>query len=99
MSTTIEYVRFACADPERLTAHRDGLISLLRERYGSDFLGAHLARHEDGSLLDLILWASPEAAARAAREMPGDPAAGEFFRLIGEVHEMRHAEVLHSSQR
>ncbi|ELS57051.1 hypothetical protein STVIR_1906 [Streptomyces viridochromogenes Tue57] len=30
--------------------------------------------------------------------MPGDPAAGEFFSLIGEVHEMRHAEVLHSTQ-
>ncbi|GAB2946020.1 hypothetical protein [Streptomyces sundarbansensis] len=79
----------ACADPDRLAAHRDTLISLLRERYGSDFVGAHLARCEDGSLLDLILWASPEAAERAAREMPGDPAAAGFFGLIGEVHEAR----------
>ncbi|MFE9304385.1 hypothetical protein [Streptomyces sp. NPDC006856] len=88
----------AGADPDRLAAHRDTLISLLRERYGSDFVGAHLARCEDGSLLDLILWASPEAAERAAREMPGDPAAAGFFGLIGEVHEMRHAEILHSAQ-
>ncbi|MEV1053852.1 hypothetical protein [Streptomyces sp. NPDC049887] len=98
MSTTIEYVRFACADPEQLTHHRAKLIGLLRERYGPDFLGAHLARYEDGSLLDLILWASPEAAARAAKEMPGDPAASEFFSLIGEVHEMRHARILHSAR-
>ncbi|MCZ7462292.1 hypothetical protein [Streptomyces sp. WMMC940] len=98
MSTTIEYVRFACADPEQLTAHRASLIALLRERYGSDFLGAHLARSEDGSLLDFILWASPEAAARAAQEMPGDPAAEGFFSLIGEVHEMRHAQILHSAR-
>ncbi|WP_282698363.1 hypothetical protein [Streptomyces sp. CC208A] len=98
MNATIEYVRFETADPAELTAQRDRLISLLRERYGSDFLGAHLARYEDGSLIDLILWASPEAAARAAREMPGDPAAAGFFSLIGEVHEMRHAEVLHSTQ-
>ncbi|UNZ21254.1 hypothetical protein [Streptomyces sp. 891-h] len=98
MSATIEYVRFETTDPAELSAQRGTLISLLRERYGSDFLGAHLALCEDGSLLDLLLWASPEAAARAAREMPGDPAAAGFFSLIGEVHEMRHAEVLHSTQ-
>ncbi|MFI1940885.1 hypothetical protein ACH44C_27515 [Streptomyces purpureus] len=98
MSATIEYVRFETTDVEKLTAQRDHLISLLRERYAADFLGAHLARSEDGSLLDLLLWASPEAAQRAAREMPGDPAAAGFFSLIGEVHEMRHAEVLHSVQ-
>jgi hypothetical protein len=98
MSTTIEYVRFETTDPAELTAQRDRLVDLLRERYGADFLGAYLARSEDGSLLDFLLWASPEAAARAAREMPGDPAAAGFFRLIDEVHEMRHAEVLHSAR-
>ncbi|MEU9712154.1 hypothetical protein AB0E21_26660 [Streptomyces sp. NPDC047967] len=55
MSMTIEYVRFACADPEQLASHRNRLISVLRERYGSDFLGAHLARYEDTPLIDLIL--------------------------------------------
>lgn len=98
MSATVEYVRFETTDPAELTAQRDRLISLLRERYGTDFLGAHLAHCEDGSLLDLLLWASPGAAARAAREMPGHPAAAGFFSLIGEVHEMRHAQVLHSAQ-
>ncbi len=98
MSTTIEYVRFEATDPTELTAQRDRLISLLRERYGADFLGAYLARSTDGSLLDFLLWASPEAAARAAREMPDDPSAAGFFGLIGEVHDMRHAEVLHSTQ-
>ncbi|GAA3503269.1 hypothetical protein GCM10019016_103790 [Streptomyces prasinosporus] len=98
MSTTIEYVRFEATDPAELTAQRDHLVGLLRERYGSDFLGSYLARSDDGSLLDFLLWASPEAAARAAREMPGEPAAAGFFRLVGEVHEMRHAQVLHSAQ-
>ncbi|UYQ60204.1 hypothetical protein [Streptomyces peucetius] len=98
MSTTVEYVRFEATDPAELTAQRDRLISLLRERYEADFLGAYLARSKDGSLLDFLIWASPEAAARAAREMPGAPAAAGFFGLIGEVHEMRHAEVLHSTQ-
>ncbi|WP_432136088.1 MULTISPECIES: hypothetical protein [unclassified Streptomyces] len=98
LDATIEYVRFETTDPAKLTAQRDRLISLLRERYGNDFLGAHLAHCEDGSLLDLILWASPEAAARAAREMPAEPGVAGFFSLIGEVHEMRHARVLHSTQ-
>lgn len=98
MSATIEYVRFDTTDAEKLTVQRDRLVSLLRERCATDFLGAHLARFEDGSLLDFLLWASPEAAERAAREMPGDPAAAGFFGLVGEVHEMRHAQVLHSVQ-
>lgn len=97
MSTTIEYVRFESTDPAELAAHREELVTLLRERYGSGFLGAHLARFDDGSFLDLIVWDSPETAARAAREMPGDPAAKGFFSTIGTVHEMRHAEVLHSA--
>jgi hypothetical protein len=29
--------------------------------------------------------------------MPTDPAAASFFNLIGEVHEMRHAQVLHTA--
>ncbi|MBB1256123.1 hypothetical protein [Streptomyces alkaliterrae] len=97
MSATIEYVRFETDDPAELSAHRDQLVDLLRERYRDDFLGAHLGRYEDGSMIDLIVWASPEAAQRAAREMPSDPAAGGFFSRIGTVHEMRHAEVLHTA--
>ncbi|WP_236241334.1 hypothetical protein [Streptomyces sp. CC228A] len=99
MSATIEYVRFDTDDVAGLTAQRDALIDRLRERYGADFLGAHLVRFDDGSLADLLLWASPDAAARAAEEMPGDPAAAGFFGRIGTVHEMRHAEVLHSADR
>ncbi|GAA4785654.1 MULTISPECIES: hypothetical protein [Streptomyces] len=98
MSTTIEYVRFECGDPEELAARREGLVSLLRERYADDFQGALLARCEDGSLVDLLVWASPEAAARAAREMPGDPAAADYFTRVGHVHELRHAEVLHGAE-
>ncbi|WP_380284614.1 hypothetical protein [Kitasatospora purpeofusca] len=97
MTATIEYVRFETDDPTALTAHREELIDLLRERYGDDFRGAQLARCEDGSMLDLIVWASPEAARRAASEMPGDPRVQGFFGRIGAVHEMRHAEVLHSA--
>ncbi|WP_175407355.1 hypothetical protein [Streptomyces sp. TRM64462] len=98
MSATIEYVRFEATDPAELTAHREHLVTLLRERYGTGFLGAHLARFEDGSFLDFIVWDSPETAARAAEEMPGAPAAKGFFSAIGAVHEMRHAEVLHSTR-
>ncbi|MGW7053954.1 hypothetical protein [Streptomyces sp. NPDC054887] len=97
MSTTIEYVRFETTDPAALTAQRERLVALLRERYGDGFQGAHLARFDDGTLLDFIVWSSAEVAERAAREMPSDPRAAGFFGLIGSVHEMRHAQVLHSA--
>ncbi|GAA3142896.1 hypothetical protein GCM10010466_37330 [Planomonospora alba] len=47
--------------------------------------------------MDLIIWSSAAVAARAAEEMPGDPRAQGFFSRIGTVHEMRHAEVLHTA--
>jgi hypothetical protein len=95
--STIEYVRFASADQAALIASRDQLVEVLRARYGSDFQGAHLAGLDDGSFVEFMIWSSPEAAARAAQEMPTDPAAAGFCNLIGEVHEMHHAQVLHTA--
>jgi hypothetical protein len=96
--STIEYVRFASAERAALIASRDQLVEVLRARYGADFQGAHLAAGpEDGSFVEFVIWSSPEAAARAAQEMPTGPAAAGFFDVIGEVHEMRHAQVLHST--
>lgn len=97
MNATIEYVRFETSDPSALAAQREHLVQLLRARYGEGFLGAHLAQFDDGSMADFIVWSSAEVAQRAAQEMPTDPEAGQFFALIGDVHEMRHAQVLHSS--
>ncbi|WP_304454257.1 hypothetical protein [Nocardiopsis sp. YSL2] len=94
---TLEYVRFETDDAEALTAERDALVARLRERYGTDFVSAHLVRYDDGSIGDVILWAGREAAERAAEEIPADPASAAFFARITEVHDMRHAEVLHSA--
>ncbi|WP_258045080.1 hypothetical protein [Streptomyces sp. SM11] len=73
MSTTIEYVRFDTDDPAALTAHREQLVDLLRENYGDGFQGAHLARFDDGTVLDFIIWSSADVAERAAKEMPTAP--------------------------
>lgn len=97
MSATIEYVRFDTDDPAALTAHRGRLVELLKERYGDGFQGAHLARFDDGTVLDFIIWSSAAVAERAAEEMPTDPRAQGFFSQIGTVHEMRHAQVLHTA--
>ncbi|MEV4230452.1 hypothetical protein AB0J81_25835 [Streptomyces bobili] len=97
MSATIEYVRFDTDDPAALTAHREQLVALLRERYGDGFQGAHLARFEDGTVVDFIIWSSAAVAERAAKEMPADARAQGFFSRIGTVHEMRHAQVLHTA--
>ncbi|NYJ33274.1 hypothetical protein [Nocardiopsis aegyptia] len=94
---TLEYVRFETDDAEALAAGRDALVERLRERYGSGFVSAQLVRYDDGSIGDVILWATREEAERAAKEMPTDPAAAGFFGRITTVHEMRHAEVLHSA--
>ncbi|WP_218017227.1 DUF1428 domain-containing protein [Rhodococcus marinonascens] len=90
-------MRFESANDVDLIAHRDDLVRLLKESYGEDFCGAHLAKCDDGSYLEIIVWGSKEAADRAAHEMPSDPRAAGFFSQIGNVHEMRHAEVLHSA--
>jgi hypothetical protein len=97
MNTTIEYVRFETEDPTALAAERDLMVNVLRARYGADFIGAHLAQFDDGSMMDCLVWATPEAAARAGNEMPSDPETQGFFSKIGRVHEMRHANVLHTA--
>ncbi|GAA1457281.1 hypothetical protein NE857_11670 [Nocardiopsis exhalans] len=94
---TLEYVRFETNDAAALTTARGQLIARLKERYGSDFLSATLVAFDDGSIGDVILWNSREAAERAAKEMPSDPASADFFGQIGAVREMSHAEVLHSA--
>ncbi|MBB1031330.1 hypothetical protein G6027_10615 [Dietzia sp. SLG310A2-38A2] len=91
----VEFVRFESTDEVGLVEHRDRLIELLREQYREDFVHASLARCDDGSFLELITWASADAAHRAASEMPGDPRAAGFFTRIGTVREMGHAELLH----
>ena len=90
-------MRFETDDAEALVAERDALVAHLRKQYGAEVVSANLVRYDDGSIGDVILWASRETAVRAAEEMTSDPAAAGFFGLITTVHEMRHAEVLHSA--
>ncbi|MGV8911456.1 MAG: hypothetical protein ACOH14_02480 [Rhodoglobus sp.] len=97
MSAVIEYVRFEVKNIEELTQSRDALVSRLREVYGEGLLSAQLGLFDDGTAVDVVVWASREVANRAAAEMPSDPAVAPFFSQIGAVHEMRHAKVLHSS--
>ncbi|GAA3598200.1 hypothetical protein GCM10022198_23090 [Klugiella xanthotipulae] len=97
MSSTIEYARFEASDETALVASRDSLVSVLRKKYGPDFISAFLGRFEDGSFLEMIVWASPEAAQRAAREMPSLPEASGFFSAISDVREMHHITQLHAA--
>lgn len=97
LSAVIEYVRFDAKNLEALAKSRDALVHHLRETYGEGFISAQLGVFDDGTAVDVIVWASREIADRAAAEMPGDPAVAPFFSQIGAVHEMRHAKVLHSS--
>lgn len=97
MTRTIEIVRFTAHDEAALIASRDALVALLRERFADDFVSAQLGKFEDGSYLESITWASSEAAARAAQEIPTLPAAQAFFSQISDVREMHHVAELHSA--
>jgi len=97
VNSTIEYVRFEAEDESALVASREVLVALLRERYGAGFVSATLGRFEDGSFLEMIVWDTPETAARAADEMPSLPEAVDFFSCIGNVREMHHVAQIHAA--
>ena len=96
MPLALEFVRFDVKNIDALVASRDDLIAHLRALYGSDLVSAQLGILDDGTAIDVIVWASREAAERAATEMMSDPAAVPFFSQIGDIHEMSHAAIVHS---
>ena len=97
--TTLELVRFSVA-PEReeaFLAARDAAVRSLRTLPG--LLSATLARSDDGSWLDVILWRSREEALAAARALETGAVPAEVMRwasCIEAVESMTHARVLHS---
>lgn len=97
MSAVIEYVRFDVTDVEELTKTRDALVAHLRNVYGNGLISTYLGVFDDGSVVDVMIWASREVADQAAAEILTDPAAAPFLSKISGVQEMRHAKVLHAS--
>jgi hypothetical protein len=96
MALTFELATFTVRDGEEasLLAERPQMIAALGRAFPG-LLGAWLAKRDDGSWLDVILWQSREEAEQAAKDVHRLPAAKAWFRHIAESHGLQHVEVAH----
>ena len=92
MSTTIEIAEFetvaGATEDVVLTAAQQAGLFLARQ---PGFLGRRLARRPEGDWVDIVEWASPEAAQAAAQTFPAAPEAAAFMGVIASVSRMSHA--------
>jgi hypothetical protein len=96
MAPTFELATFTVSEGEEaaLVAERPAMIAALGRAF-SGLHGAWLAKGDDGSWTDVILWRSREEAERAAAHVDGVPAAKGWFRHIEATHGLQHLEVAH----
>jgi heme-degrading monooxygenase HmoA len=99
---TVELVRFSVAPggEEAFLAGRSPAVEGLRTLPG--LRSATLARADDGSWIDVVLWDSREealAAARAFQNGTAPAAVLEWASHIEAVTSMTHGEVLHRESR
>jgi hypothetical protein len=69
------------------------MILALRERFPG-CLAAYLARDDDGSRLDVVLWCSRAEAEEAAALVSSVAVCAAWFRLIARSGGLRHVEVI-----
>jgi hypothetical protein len=98
MTVTMELVRFRVTPgrEEAFVAGRDAALAGLRTVPG--MLSATLARADDGTWIDVILWASKEDAMAADAALQAGTLPGpvlEWASAIEEVESMTHAQVAH----
>ena len=96
MALTFELATFSVRGGEEtsLVAERPQMIAALRRAFPG-LLGAWLAKGDDGSWVDMILWHSREEAEHAAKHVNGVPAANAWFQYIAESYGLQHVEVAH----
>jgi hypothetical protein len=98
MALTFELAAFTVREGEEasLVDERPQMIEAVSRTFPG-LLGAWLARRDDGSWVDVILWHSREEAVHAAKHVDGVPAAKAWFRHIAESHGLQHVEVAHEA--
>jgi hypothetical protein len=96
MALTFELATFTVREGEEasLVAERPQMIAALGRAFPG-VLAAWLAKRDDGSWVDVILWQSREEAEHAAKHVNELPAAKSWFRHIAESHGLQHVEVAH----
>jgi hypothetical protein len=93
---TFELAQFTVREGEEavLVAERPEMINALQRAFPAA-VAAWLAKQDDGSWLDVILWRSREAAEEAASRINELPEARSWFRHIAESRGLRHVDVVH----
>ena len=76
-----------------MLAERPAMIEALRRAFPG-LLAAWLAKRDDGSWLDVILWRSRAEAETAADHVNDLPEAKAWFRHIAESHGVQHIDVV-----
>jgi hypothetical protein len=91
---TFELAAFTIRDGAEamLLAERPAMIEALQKAFPG-LLAAWLAKCDDGSWLDVILWRTRAEAQTAAEHVNDVPEAKAWFRHIAESHGPRHANV------
>jgi hypothetical protein len=98
MPLTFELASFTVKEgkEEALLAERPEMMTALQRAFPG-VLGAWLAKRDDGSWVDVILWRSREEAEHAAKHVNDVPAAKAWFRHIAESRGLEHLEVAHET--
>lgn len=94
----MEMVRFTVA-PENeaaFTAGREPMIRAMRKAF-TGLEQATLAKMDDGSYVDCVIWTTREEALKAANEMMTVPEAASWAQKIEKVNIMEHAKVKHEA--
>ena len=92
---TIEMVRFTVRPgaEEALVYERPAMVEAVRAEFPG-MLSAQLAKLDETTWLELIVWTSREAAQRATEKAHAIPAVAAWFSHIAEVIGIEHADVV-----
>ena len=95
MAQAIEMVRFTVKPGEEgaLVAERPGMLEALTAVYPG-LASARLAKLDETTWLDMIVWESREGALAAAEGAPNIPEVAAWFGHFAEVLGMEHADVV-----
>ena len=95
MTQVFEHAAFTVRDEheQALLDERQRMIGALRRAFPG-LVSAWLARREDASWLDVILWETREAAEYSARHVTEVPEAAAWFAHIDQSRGIEHLDVL-----
>lgn len=95
MAQAIEMVRFTVkpGEEEALMDERPGMLEALTAKYPG-LVSAHLAKTDETTWLDVLVWESREEALDAAEGAPNIPKCEAWFGRFAKILGTEHADVV-----